>query len=112
MIIKGDIFSTFGSIDTVPGACSRGAFASATLERLGGSSIDRSIDRSSGQPLRTIKSTGLFFFCRMYRLLVDRLTHSHDPQLGSYTVASLGYRVYPDADTSAQVRLAFACWSE
>lgn len=46
-------------------------------------------------------------FGRMYRLVVDRLTHSHHPQLGSYTVANLGYRVYPDADTVAQVRRAF-----
>ncbi len=44
----------------------------------------------------------------MYRLLVDRLTRSYDPQLGSYTVASLGYRVYPDADTPTQVRLGVA----
>lgn len=34
--------------------------------------------------------------------MVDRLCHS---QLGSaYTVASIGYRVYPDADTTGQVR--------
>eukprot|EP00752_Nemacystus_decipiens_P010065 g8969.t1 len=39
----------------------------------------------------------------MYRLLVDRLTRSNHPPLGSYTVASVGYRVYPDADTSGQV---------
>eukprot|EP00903_Cladosiphon_okamuranus_P014866 g13765.t1 len=39
----------------------------------------------------------------MYRLLVDRLTRSNDPQLGAYTVASVGYRVYPDADTNGQV---------
>lgn len=40
---------------------------------------------------------------RMYRLVVDRLTRSNHPPLGAYTVASVGYRVYPDADTSGQV---------
>lgn len=40
---------------------------------------------------------------RMYRLMVDRLSRS---RLGSaYTVASIGYRVYPDADTTGQARL-------
>lgn len=34
---------------------------------------------------------------RMYRLMVDRLA-----QIG-YTVASVGYRVYPDGDINAQV---------
>lgn len=43
----------------------------------------------------------------MYRLVVDRLTRSHHPPLGSYTVASVGYRVYPDADTTVQVTLPY-----
>ncbi|CAM9496361.1 unnamed protein product [Ectocarpus fasciculatus] len=39
----------------------------------------------------------------MYRLMVDRLSHSHHPSLRSYSVASVGYRVHPDADTDGQV---------
>ncbi|CAM9266415.1 unnamed protein product [Scytosiphon promiscuus] len=39
----------------------------------------------------------------MYRLVVDRLTSSDDPNLGPCTVASLGYRVHPDSDTAGQV---------
>ncbi|CAM9943239.1 unnamed protein product, partial [Hapterophycus canaliculatus] len=39
----------------------------------------------------------------MYRLVVDRLTSSDDSHLASCTVASLGYRVHPDADTAGQV---------
>ncbi|CAM9204143.1 unnamed protein product [Ectocarpus sp. 12 AP-2014] len=39
----------------------------------------------------------------MYRLMVDRLSHSHHPRLRSYSVASVGYRVHPDADTDGQV---------
>ncbi|CAM9169542.1 unnamed protein product [Ectocarpus sp. 4 AP-2014] len=39
----------------------------------------------------------------MYRLMVERLSHSHHPRLRSYSVASVGYRVHPDADTDGQV---------
>lgn len=35
--------------------------------------------------------------------MVDRLARPDRPQLGSYTVASVGYRVHPDADTVGQV---------